>query len=432
MQTITLEPLRWQEEPSRITVHANDSRLDVYYQVTSPKFAESICCGRPVEELPRILPILGPAHHLAAALALDRSFQVTPPDLAQTMRAALLQAQYCSAHLRKIYFLVTSLQEPFADPRVSGRQDQPAKLSKRILETIMHHAALAQEAEDILGGRRDHPLTAVAGGVSRFLKEDHLHRLAAIGEVLTSYACELAEFTRREMLAEGGALSAWEDIEIPALPGLCLDAAGKPLLGDAQGGATQSFGAEQVGERIALQYEAWTYQPFAYLKEKGWQGIEQPGGLFFVGPLARFNCGQAAGTPLAEAERQRLIERFGAPPVYKVTAAYGALAVELIQAAETLKQLCVAEKLSGPALRTIPAGRAGSAWAALETPQGMTWHHYQVGDEGLVQAATIIDARAANNGVKCMLARQLVAEALQRNENPVWIREKAAVALLPF
>jgi coenzyme F420-reducing hydrogenase alpha subunit len=432
MQTITLEPLRWQEDPSRIIVHANDSRLDVYYQVTSPKFAEIMCCGRPVEELPRILPILGPAHHLAAALALDRSFQVAPPELAQTMRTALLQAQYCSAHLRKIYFLLTSLQDPFADLHAASRSARPVKLSKRILESIMHHAALAQEAEDILGGRRDQPLTAVAGGVSRYLKEDHLLRLAAIGEVLTSYGCELAEFMRGEVLAEEGALSAWADIEIPALAGLCLDAAGKPLLGDAQGGAPQSFGAEQVGERIALQYEAWTYQPFAYLQEKGWQGIEQSEGLFFVGPLARFNCGQAAGTPLAEEERQRLIERFGAPPVYKVMAAYGALAVELIQAAETLQQLCVKEKLTGPTLRTLPAVRAGSAWAALETPQGLAWHQYQVDDEGLVQAATIIDARAANNGVKCMLARQLVTEALQRNENPAWIKEKAAVALLPF
>ena len=81
MQTITLEPLRWQEDPSRITVHANNSHLAVYYQVTSHNSVEAICCGRPVEELPRILPILAPAHHLTAALALDRLFQVDPPDL---------------------------------------------------------------------------------------------------------------------------------------------------------------------------------------------------------------------------------------------------------------------------------------------------------------------------------------------------------------
>lgn len=432
MQTITLEPLRWQEDPSRIIVHANDSHLDVHYQVTSPKFSENICCGRPVEELPRVLSILGSAHHLVAALALDRSFQVAPPELAQAMRTALLQAQYCSAHLRKIYFLLTSLQDPFADLHLSRRQGRTVKLPKRILEAIMHHAALAQEAEDILGGRRDHPLTAVAGGVSRYLKPEHFDRLASIGEVLTSYACELAEFMRSEMLAEDGALSAWADIETPPLAGLCLDADGNPLLCDAQGGAPQSFGAEQLGEKIALQYETWTYQPFAYLKEKGWQGIEQPQGLFFVGPLARFNAAQAAGTPLAEAERQRMIERFGAPPVYKVAAAYGALAVELIQAAETLQQLCVAEKMTGPALRDIPAVEAGSTWAVLETPQGLAWHRYQVGEEGLVQAASIIDARAANNAVKCLMAKQLVAAELERKEDPAWIKEKAAVALLPF
>mgnify|MGYP000623912120 CR=1 FL=1 len=112
------------------------------------------------------MPILAPSHHLAAALALDRLFQVDPPELAQNMRRALLQAQYCSAHLRQIYFLLTSRQDPFADYHTAGRGGSPQKASKRVLERIMYHAALAQEAEDILGGRREHPLSAVAGGVS--------------------------------------------------------------------------------------------------------------------------------------------------------------------------------------------------------------------------------------------------------------------------
>jgi F420-non-reducing hydrogenase large subunit len=432
MQTITLEPLRWQEDPSRITVHANDSHLAVYYQVTSPRSVETICCGRPVEELPRILPILAPSHHLTAALALDRLFQVDPPELAQNMRTALLQAQYCTAHLRKFFFLMTSLQDPFADFHVSGRNIRQPKISIRLVEKIMHHAALSQEAEDILGGRHDHPLTAVAGGVSRYLKEDHYKRLADICNALLPFACELAALTRSQFLAEAGILSQWTDFEIPALPGLHLDAGGKVSLTHPDGSVAQQFNADQLGDIIALHQEQWTFQPFAYLKDKGWQGVEQSAGLFFVGPLARFNAGQAAATPLAEEERQRMMETVGAPPVNKITAAFGALAVELVQAAETLQNLSSPEKLAGPALRTIPRTKAGSTWAALETPQGLTWHQYHVTDDGIIQAATIIDAHAANNALKCLLARQLVSAALERKENPGAIKEKVAVAMLPF
>jgi F420-non-reducing hydrogenase large subunit len=432
MQTITLEPLRWQEDPSRITVHDNDSRLDVYYQVTSPKSVEAICCGRPVEELPRILPILAPAHHLTAALALDRLFQVQPPELAQNMRTALLQAQYYSSHLRKFFFLMTSRQDPFADFHTSGRAASQPKKSIRLVEKIMHHAALSQEAEDILGGRHGHPLTAVAGGVSRYLKEGHYQRLSAIGSALLSFARHLAQLTRTDFLADGGVLSAWSGFEIPALAALHLAQDGKVALTHVDGSDPQQFNADQLGDIIALQQVDWTCQPFAYLSENGWQGVEHPRGLFFVGPLARFNAGSPATVPLAEEERQRMIESLGGPPTYKLTAAFGAMAVELIQAAEILQSLSRPEKLAGPALRTIPKTKAGSTWAALEAPQGLTWHQYHVNSNGIVQAVTIIDAHAANNALKCLLARQLVGAALERKEKPAVIKEKVALAMLPL
>lgn len=432
MRTITLEPLRWQEDSSRITVQADDSHMAVYYQVTSPRSVESICCGRPVEELPRILSILAPSHHLTAALALDRLFLVDPPEPAQNMRRALLQAHYYTAHLRKFYFLMTSLQNPFADFRVAGRSPRQPKGSVRLVEKITRHLGLSQEAEDILGGRHDHPLTAMTGGVSRYLKEGHDPRLTEICDALLPFACTLAEWVRNDFLAQGGILSPWKDFEIPALPGLYLAADGKVALTPADGGAVQQFNGDQLGDIIALQQEEWTYQPFAYLKEKGWQGVEQTQGLFFAGPLARLNAGQAAATPLAEEERRRMIESLSPPPAYKVAAAFCALAVELIQAAEILQSLCSPEKLAGPALRTIPQTKAGSTWAALESPQGLSWHQYHVDDDGIVLAATIIDAHTANNALKCRLARQLVSTALERKEKPGAIKEKVAVALLPF
>jgi F420-non-reducing hydrogenase large subunit len=432
MPMMTLEPLPWQDNPSRITVQAEDARSSVYYQVTAPRSEEAICCGRPVEELPRILPMLAPSHHLTAALALDRLFQVDPPELAGNMRTALLQAQFCTAHLRKFYFLMTSLQNPLADIRVSGRAGDQSKRVVRLMEKIMHHAALSQEAEDILGGRHDHPLTAVAGGVSRFLKEGHYQRLTDIGDALLPFARELARITRTDFLAEGGCLSPWTQVDIPALAGLHLDADGTIHLTQTDGGTTQPFNPGQIGDTLALHQEEWTYQSFAYFKEKGWQGVEPSPSLFFVGPLARFNAGRAAATPLAEEERQQMLACVGGPPARHIAAAFCAMAVELIQAVETLQALSRPEKLAGPALRVIPATKAGSTWAALETPQGLSWHHYDVDADGIVRAATIIDAHAANNALKCLLARQIVDEALQRKEKPGGIKEKAAIALLPF
>jgi len=214
---------------------------------------------------------------------------------------------------------------------------------------------------------------------------------------------------------------------------LHLAAGDQATLTAAQGAGARQIDAAQMGTIIALQQEAWSYQPFAYLKENGWQGVAQGQGLFFVGPLARFNAGQPAATALAEEERQRMLQCLGTPPLYKLTAAFGAMAVELIQAAEILLSLSSPEKLAGPVLRTIPKTTpSGSAWAALEAPQGLIWQHYQVDDDGIVRAVTVIDARAANNALKCMLAERVVRAALERNQDKAAIKEKAAVALLPF
>jgi F420-non-reducing hydrogenase large subunit len=429
MQTITIEPLRWQEELSRISVCLNAGHPSVYYQVVSPRIVETICIGRPVEEVPRIVSMPAPAHHLAAALALDQYFQAEPPPSAQKMRAALLQAHYCSAHLRKLYFLMTSRLNPFDDFRTTTHKG--SQTARHLLEATARHIALAREAEDILGGRHDHPLTPVAGGVSRYPGESHCARLQQICNGLLPFAGRMAQFIRADILAGEGMLSRWSDRSIPALAGLHLSD-GNQLTLTHPDGAAQHFEADRMGDLIALRQVAWTHQPFAFIKEKGWRGIDDTQSLFHVGPLARFNAAQPAATPLAEQERRRMIECIGAPPVYKLTAAFAALAVELVQAVETLQSLSQWENFSAAPLRTIPAGRRGVARAALETPQGAVWHHYEVDAADIVRSVTLIDSCAANNALKSLWAAQIIGAALGRNERPDVMKQDVALGLLPF
>jgi len=94
VKEITFDALRWMEEPVRIKIFPDGDHPRGYFQITSPREVEGLCQGRPVEELPRILSILSPAHHLASALALDKLFGVEPPPLAVTMREALLQTLF--------------------------------------------------------------------------------------------------------------------------------------------------------------------------------------------------------------------------------------------------------------------------------------------------------------------------------------------------
>jgi coenzyme F420-reducing hydrogenase alpha subunit len=404
----------------------------VYFQILSPKPVEALCCKRPVEELPRILPMLAPAHHLAGALALDRLFQVEPPPLAENMRSALLQAQFYSAHLRRLFSLLTSRSTPFSDFHAVGHGVHQRSKPPRQLEALMHHLALAQEAETILGGRHDHPLTAVAGGVSRFLKDGLYERLADIAAACLAFACQLAARLRTEMLLPEKGVSELLGIEIPPLASLSMTDEKEVELLDKEGQAIDRFGADGIAEKIGQQKEKWTYKPFAYLQQAQWQHLEQTEGLFFVGPLARFNTNRTAATPLAEEERQRLIDKVGPPPQHNLVAAVWVLLVELIGAAETLQSLSTKEQLTGPSIRTVPTQMDTHTWSAIEAPQGLIWHQYQVDEGGIVQAVNILDASVANNALKCLLAKQIVAEGLAQNEGPEVIKAKVSIGLLPF
>ncbi len=413
MSRVTLDALRWQEQPVQATVTVNGGPPRVHLQATAPRDVGALCRGRPVEELPRILSILSPAHHLCAAQTLDRLFGVEPPPAAKNAREVLRLALFFRHHVRKLWFLLSSGEDPFADFWSQDARRGPGS-TRPLLEELMRHAALAQEAAAIVGGRADHPVTAVAGGVTRVLKPEHHARLAEIAAACLAFAQRLGATFPERVLAHGGVLGAIRGLEAGPLASLTHDAGSDALvLKDPRGGEVERFAPAALFEKVDLRREPWSHEPFAFLKAKGWRGLEAPPpeGLFFVGPLARVN-GAAPATPLAAAERQRLVESLGPLPRFEVVAAWWALLVELLWAAESLVALCEPEKLSGPELRRVPRALGREGHAALESPQGLVVHQFRADERGLVEEARVLDTATANNALFGLLSQRAVESAL--------------------
>jgi len=197
---ISFEALRWLDEPVRIKALLNNGRPQVFFQITSPRDMRALCLGRAVEELPRILTLLSPAHHLASAMALDQLFYMDPPPMALMMREALRQTLFFEHHLRKLYFFLSSRLTPFEPSTAGEKRTAGFPPAHQLLDDIMHHVALSQEAVSILGGRPDHPVSAVAGGVSRYLKEEYYGRLTQIADSCLKFATRLGKSIGRELL----------------------------------------------------------------------------------------------------------------------------------------------------------------------------------------------------------------------------------------
>ena len=440
MPAVTFEPLRWQDAPTRVTISTHNAHPRVFYQVTAPQQIAAMVIGRPVEELPRLVAILGPAHHLAAARALDRLFGVNPPPPAENMRQGLLQAVIFTAHLQKIFFLLSAGSDPFAGlPRVAGAPQQ-ASATHGLMDEIMHTLALVQEAAVVLGGRSSHPITAIAGGVSRYLKEEQTLRLTEIAETCVPAAVRIVAAVRDTILNTGAAQAPFDHDALGPMAYLTLAA---PTAEQSQetvrlqapnGETVDRFEVRQLLEKIDFRQEPWTYAPFAFIKDQGWPGLqsEQRPGLYFVGPLARLNGGQALGTPLADQERERLIAGRGPFPHFDVVAAFWVLLVELLQSAENMRTLYQKENFLGPSIRSVPVEMGREGQAALESPQGLIYHHFRVNPDGIVEAFEVLEPVAENNALRCLVSQKTVENALRQKQHWKEIKARLELNLLPF
>lgn len=429
MKEITFDSLRWLEEPARVKILQNGGPLRVYFQITAPRNISGMCLGRPVEELPRILSILSPAHHLVSAMALDNLFGVEPPPAALNLREALLQAIFYENHLKKLYSLLSFRIGPLGGEAIIGSTD--------VLDDIMRHVSLSQEAVAILGGRADHPVSAVAGGMSRPLKQEQVERLSQLAKSSLEFASRLCDVLRKEILG----LSDLSALSVEPMSSMTFSNEEKVVvLRNGTGEEADRFSPKLLFQKIGVHREPWSYAPFAYIKDQSGKGDLKErvgiGGIshsqcFFVGPLARLN-GDIALTPLAEEERQRCIEDTGSLPRFDVSAAFRFLLVELLQAAEKWAALCDKEKLLGKSVRAVPPAMGREGHAAMESPRGFLFHHYKTDEKGLLQSIEVLDTVAENNALRCILAQKAAALAFEMNRPTEEMKSIIERALLIF
>ena len=420
------------EEPARLVVRQNNGYIRTCLQVTAPQDQAGLLTGRPVEELPRMLGLLSPSHHLVSALTLDRLFQVDPTPAAASLRQALDLAHRFRHHLRKILFLATK-RPALENGLKGGLADIPALFDQRnIIDRIMVHVLLSQEACAILCGRCDHPLTAAAGGLTRAPKPEQMRRLRDIAASCLDFASGLSRDLRK-LIFENNRLPEWFTKAGPRpMPSVTYDAQqDQIILRDPDGAEKERFTSEEVFTKFDSNLEPYSYLPFAYLRTNGWSDAldtENNRAFAFTGPLARL-AGPVELSPLAREEKQRLDEARQTINFDSPLAGYWSLAVELIDAAERLNNIPFEEQTDRP-VRNTPGAYREEAFAALESPSGLICHHYRVDSRGLVEKARILDPAVVNNARKCAAAQKAVEADPELTTRAIKFR--AEISLWPY
>ncbi|HEX7596564.1 MAG TPA: nickel-dependent hydrogenase large subunit, partial [Polyangia bacterium] len=154
---------------------------------------------------------------------------------------------------------------------------------------------------------------------------------------------------------------------------------------------------------VALDFPAVDYAkhmteealPYSYGKQVLLRDAAGATSTYRVGPLARLNCAEITGTPLADAALIEFKTTCGSPSSQTV-AGHWARLVEILHCAEKALALLQDEAILSPEVRTTPGALTRHAVAHVEAPRGVLIHDYHVDQNALIESANFVVATQHN------------------------------------
>ncbi|MFN2200952.1 MAG: Ni/Fe hydrogenase subunit alpha [Caldilineaceae bacterium] len=411
-QTITIDPITRIEGHAKITVQldGNGQVEDARFHVTEFRGFEKFCEGRSFWEMPgitaRICGICPVSHLLASAKAGDAILGVKIPPTAEKLRRLMNWAQLVQSHALSFYHLSSPdlLLGMDSDPAMRNI----AGLVQKYPDVALDGIRLRQFGQDsirILGGRSVHPAWSVAGGVREPLdadRRDQIRRrlpeafdiienaLELLRQASENYADEIDSYGNFPSLYMGlvtpqGGLEHYDGLL------RVVDSGGKVL----EPGLDPARYREIIGEAV----EPWTYLKFPYYKPYAVSGSSYYRmGMYRVGPLARLNVCDFAGTPKADEELRAFREL--SPQGHPVNTAFHYHYARLIEILFSLEK--IAETLEDPNIldeyvRSRADANQTIGVGVSEAPRGTLFHEYHVDHDGIIQKLNLVIATGQNN-----------------------------------
>ncbi len=432
---ILIDPITRLEGHGKIDILLNDQgNVDrAYFQVPELRGFEKFAEGRLAEDMPqitsRICGVCPMAHHMAGTKALDSLYRIAPPPAARKIREMVYSTFMVEDHALHFYFLggpdfVVGPMAPAAERNVLGVIAKVGlEVGKRVIDMRRKLRALIS----LTGGKVVHPVFGLPGGVAkRVTPEDK-----SLFQSVAAEAVEFAKFT----------LQIFNDVVIKNSDYVNLifsdaythrthymgmvDAnnhvnfyEGSLRVVSPEGQEWAKFKADQYLDYVAEHVEPWSYMKFCYLKPKGWKGFVDgaDSGIYCVAPLARLNAADGMATPLAQAAYQQYFATLGAKPVHHTLANHWARLVELLYAAERMKQLADDPEITETNVRNLPRDVPSEGFGVVEAPRGTLFHHYKTDEHGRITKANLIVA-TQNNAARIAMSVDKAAKGLISRDN---------------
>jgi F420-non-reducing hydrogenase large subunit len=432
---ITIDPITRLEGHGKIDIFLDEKgKVErAYFQVPELRGFEKFAQGRLAEDMPqitsRICGVCPTAHHMAATKALDNLWSVEPTPTAKNIREMVYSAFMAEDHALHFYFLggpdfVVGPDAPADQRNVLG---VIKKVGVETGQKVIEMRRRLREVIALAGGKVIHPVLGLPGGVARRIKPEEIEDVKKVAEDAVAFA----QFTLQ--VFEDIVLANQEYVDLIVSDAFThrtyymglVDEANHPNFYDGEirvvdpdGKQVERFRENEYLDHIEEHVEPWSYVKFCYLKKVGWKGFQDgaDSGIYCVAPLARLNVSQGMATPLAAEAREKYFATLGGGgPVHHTLANHWARVVELLYAAERLRELANDPLTVDPDIRNLPTETPREGVGVVEAPRGTLLHHYVTDERGVIEKANLIVATQNNSARMAMSVEKAAKGLIQGN-----------------
>ncbi len=337
-----------------------------------PRFFEAFLRGRAYTEPPdltaRVCGICPVAYQISACNAIEDACGVTVPPELVALRRLLYCGEWIHSHALHIVLLHAPDFLGFPDG-ISLARERPEFIERGLALKKAGNRVMEQ-----IGGRAIHPINVRLGGFYSVPQKAVLKPLAeqlrhALDDALAMVRW-VSEFDFPDVEFDHELLALTNGDQYPVENGTILRSAGSP------------FEIAHFGDHVVESQVAHSTALQATLD----------GGRYLTGPLARYSLNSAALSPTAAAAAADAGLGIQCRNPFRSIVVR---AVEVVYAIdEALRIIDDYEQPARPCV-DVPA-RAGVGHGVSEAPRGLLYHRYEIGDDGLIRAATIVPPTAQN------------------------------------
>jgi len=406
-QTITIDPITRIEGHGKVTIHLDDAGqvADAKFHVVEFRGFEKFCEGRTFPEMPgitmRICGICPISHMLASAKACDGILGAKIPPAANKLRRLINHAQYVQSHALSFFHLSAPdlLLGMESDPAIRNVVGLVQKFPDIAVKGVRLRA-FGQNIIRLLGAKSVHPPWAVPGGVRESLTAEQIDTIRqGLPEAFetTELAVDLLKDNydnfKEEVKTYGDFQSLFIGLVTPE--GGLEHYDGLLRVMDAEGRILEpGLANDRWREIIAEAVEPFSYMKFPFYKPAGYGN---GAGLYRVGPVARLNICDFAGTPRADRELRQWRRLGHGKPVSSSFHAHYARLIEILFALEKIQELIEDPVIFDTHLRSIAGANEPVGVGIMEAPRGTLFHEYHVDDTGIITKANLLVATGNNN-----------------------------------